>query len=157
MIPREKPFILLLAEDDEEDWILVRDALGRSSLSKDLHRVTDGVELLDYLRHHGAHADPAYAPKPDLILLDLNMPKKDGRTVLAEIKADPRLRLIPIVVLTTSRAEEDIALSYELGANSFIVKPKAFLALVDTMKNLMRYWVETVVLPPQPEERYRWR
>lgn len=150
MIARERPFTLLLAEDDYEDCMLVRDALGRSNAGGDLRRVSDGVELLDYLYRRGIYANPISSPRPDLILLDLNMPKRDGRSVLAELKSDPQLRAIPVVVLTTSRAEEDIRLSYELGASAFIVKPKAFPSLVETMRNLMRYWVETVVLPPHP-------
>jgi len=150
MIAHDKPFTLLLAEDDYEDCMLVRDALGKSNPLGDLHRVSDGVELLDYLYRRGVYVDPSSAPRPDLILLDLNMPRRDGRSVLAEIKSDPNLRHIPVVVLTTSKAEADIMLSYELGASSFIVKPKAFPSLVEAMRNLIRYWVETVVLPPPP-------
>lgn len=151
MSGREREFTLLLAEDDDEDCMLVRDALGRTELRGDLRCVCDGAELMEYLHRRGAYADPLAAPRPDLILLDLHMPKKDGRAVLAEIKSDPRLRRIPVVVLTTSKAEEDIGRSYDLGANSFIVKPKAFHSLIDVMRNIIHYWVDTVALPPEPD------
>jgi CheY-like chemotaxis protein len=104
---------------------------------------------MNYLTRKGKYADPALSPRPGLVLLDLNMPKKDGRQALAEIKADPALRHIPIVVLTTSKAEEDILRSYDLGVNSFIVKPVTFDQLVDIMKTLTKYWFEIVELPPQ--------
>jgi CheY-like chemotaxis protein len=111
--------------------------------------VENGEELLEYLYRRGKYSDPAVSPRPGLILLDLNMPKKDGRQALKEIKADPSLRSIPIVVLTTSKAEEDILRSYDLGVNSFIVKPVTFEGLVDIMKTLTKYWFEIVELPPQ--------
>jgi CheY-like chemotaxis protein len=108
--------------------------------------VVDGQDLLDYLRHEGRWTAED-APRPGIILLDLNMPKKDGREALAEIKADPRLRHIPVVVLTTSKAEEDVVRAYDLGVNSFIAKPVTFEGLVEVMNTLSRYWFEIVELP----------
>ncbi|MDZ7261448.1 MAG: response regulator, partial [candidate division KSB1 bacterium] len=114
---------ILMAEDDPEDRLLVKDAWEESRVLNELRFVEDGEELMDYLYRRGPYAEPARAPRPGLILLDLNMPRKDGREALKEIKADPELRRIPIVVLTTSKAEEDILRTYDLGANSFITKP----------------------------------
>ena len=146
------PIVILLADDDEEDRMLACDALAESRLSNEIYCVTDGEELMDYLYRRGKYALPGImAPRPGLILLDLNMPKKDGREALREIKADPTLRQIPIVVLTTSKADEDILRSYDSGANSFISKPVTFEGLVDLMKGLGRYWFEIVGLPPQLE------
>ncbi|MDQ3959432.1 MAG: response regulator, partial [Pseudomonadota bacterium] len=113
----------------------------------DLHFVTNGEELMDYLYRRGRYADMATSPRPGLILLDLNMPKKDGREALQEIKADPNLRRIPVVILTTSEAEEDVYRSYDLGANSFITKPVTFESLVELMRVMGRYWIELVELP----------
>ncbi len=144
-----KPIVILLADDDEEDRMLARDALAESRLSNEISCVTDGEDLMDYLRRRGKYAPPALAPRPGLILLDLNMPKKDGREALREIKSDPDLRQISVVVLTTSKAEEDIYSSYDSGASSFISKPVTFEGLVDVMKGLGRYWFEIVDLPPQ--------
>ena len=141
-----RPITILMADDDDEDCAFARDALAESRLANDLHVVSDGAEALDFLRATGAYA-AAPPPRPDLILLDLNMPKLDGRQVLAELKADPALRAIPVVVLTTSRAEEDIFWSYDLGASSFITKPVTFAALVEVMANWRRYWFEIVDLP----------
>lgn len=143
-----KSITILMAEDDPDDRVLAREALEESSLANDLRFVQDGEELLDYLRQRGKYSDPSLAPRPGLILLDLNMPKKDGREAVREIKADPALRRIPIVVLTTSKAEEDIFRSYELGVSSFIIKPVSFESLVEIMKTLSRYWFEIVELPP---------
>ena len=142
-----KTNVILLAEDDADDRLLTQDALAESQLVADLRFVENGTELLDYLFLRGKFAEPASAPRPQLILLDLNMPRMDGREVLAKIKADPALRRIPVVVLTTSRADTDIARIYELGANSFISKPVRFEALVNVMKALRLYWFETVELP----------
>lgn len=127
--------------------MMIKDALEESRLANDLHFVQDGEELMDYLHQRNQYADRTGSPRPGLILLDLNMPKKDGREALREIKADPALRPIPIVVLTTSKAEEDIYRTYDLGVNSFIVKPVAFEGLVDIMKTLGRYWFQIVELP----------
>ena len=143
----ERPITILMAEDDPDDRILAREALEEIHLANDLHFVTDGEELLDYLYQRGKYAEPDNAPRPGLILLDLNMPRKDGREAIREIKADPNLRRIPIVVLTTSKAEEDIYRSYDLGVSSFIIKPAAFESLVDIMKTLSKYWFEVVELP----------
>ncbi|MFQ6017923.1 MAG: response regulator [Kiloniellaceae bacterium] len=148
MINAGKPITLLFADDDADDRFLVKEALAESRLLNDLRFVTDGEELMDYLCHRGAYAEPDSAPRPGLILLDLNMPRKDGREALKEIKADPNLRRIPVVVLTTSKAEEDILRTYELGVNSFITKPVTFEGLVEIMKALSIYWFQIVELPP---------
>lgn len=129
--------------------MLAADALAESRVVNDLRFVHDGTELLDYLYHRGQYVDHAASPSPGLILLDLNMPRKDGREALREIKADPDLRRIPIVVLTTSKAEEDIYRTYDLGANSFITKPVSFEGLVNVMREIGRYWIEIVELPPK--------
>lgn len=139
---------LLLADDDEEDRAMTQEALKESRLANDIRFVTDGEELTDYLFKRGAYAGDA-SPRPGLILLDLNMPKKDGREALAEIKSDPTLRQIPVVVLTTSKAEEDIFRSYALGVNSFITKPVTFEGLVEAMSVFTHYWFEIVELPSE--------
>lgn len=146
--------VILLADDDEEDRMLICDALTESRLSNSIFCVTDGEELIDYLHRRGKFIPPALAPRPGLILLDLNMPKMDGREALREIKSDPNLRQIPVVVLTTSKADEDINRSYDSGASSFISKPVTFEGLIDVMKELGRYWFEIVDLP-RPEERVK--
>lgn len=142
-----KPIIILMADDDEEDCLLTREALEESHLVNELRFVVDGEELMDYLCCRNSYADPALAPRPDLILLDLNMPRKDGREALKEIKNNPNLRHIPVIVLTTSKEEEDIYRSYNLGANSYITKPVTFQGLVNVMKNFSQYWIEIVKLP----------
>ena len=142
-----KPITILMADDDEDDRRLTREALLEGRLANDLRFVENGEELMDYLRHQGKYTG-VEAPRPGLILLDLNMPRKDGRTVLKEIKSDPELRQIPVVVLTTSHADEDIFKSYDLGVNSYIVKPVTFEALVDILQTLEKYWFEIVELPP---------
>jgi CheY-like chemotaxis protein len=144
--------VILLADDDEEDRMLACDALSESRLSNAVYCVTDGEDLMDYLRRQGKYAPPAEAPRPGLILLDLNMPKKDGREALREIKADPALRQIPVVVMTTSKADEDIFQSYDSGASSFITKAVTFEGLIKVMKTIGQYWFEIVELP-RPEER----
>ena len=146
-----RPITILMAEDDPDDRMLTEMAWKDGRLANELKFVSDGEELLDYLYHRGKYHDPADAPRPGIILLDLNMPRKDGREALKEIKADPVLRCIPIVVLTTSKAEEDILRTYDLGANSFITKPVSFHALIDLMKTLRKYWLEIVELPPQQD------
>jgi len=143
-----EPITILMADDDADDRRLTRDALEESRLANDLRFVENGEELLDYLRNKGKWSDPEKAPRPGLILLDLNMPRKDGRTALKEMKADPDLRQIPVTVLTTSKADEDIFRSYDLGVNSYIVKPVTFEALVDILQTLEKYWFEIVELPP---------
>ncbi|MEQ8711794.1 MAG: response regulator [Cyclobacteriaceae bacterium] len=147
MTNRKNPVIILIADDDPEDRMLAKDALEENRLSNDLYFVEDGEELLDYLKNKGPFSDRKAYPRPGLILLDLNMPKKDGREALREIKLDENLRQIPIVILTTSKAEEDIVRSYNLGVNSFITKPVTFDALVEIMKTLSKYWFEIVQLP----------
>lgn len=145
-----RPITILMAEDDPDDRYLAREALIESRLANEIHFVEDGEELLQYLRHEGRYAELA-PPRPGIILLDLNMPRKDGREALYEIKADPLLRRIPVVVLTTSKAEEDILRSYDLGVSSFIVKPVTFEGLVKIMQTLGQYWFEIVELPPDDE------
>lgn len=144
---KAKPVTILLADDDSDDRMLARDALAESRLANDLRFVQDGEELMDYLYRRNKYSNED-APRPGLILLDLNMPRKDGREALREIKSDPNLRHIPIVVLTTSKAEEDIYRTYDLGVNSFITKPVTFDGLVSVMRGLGRYWFEIVELPP---------
>jgi CheY-like chemotaxis protein len=137
-----------MADDDEEDRDFTRDALQNSHLANEMRFVVDGQDLMDYLRHEGVYADGSIeATRPGIILLDLNMPKKDGREALAEIKADEDLRGIPVVVLTTSKDEEDIFRTYDLGVNSFITKPVTFTGLVEVMRTWQRYWFELVELP----------
>jgi CheY-like chemotaxis protein len=146
---KKKSIIILIADDDPDDQLLIQEALTESQLNIHFYFVEDGEELLDYLYHRGDHANKTTSPRPSLILLDLNMPKKDGREVLNEIKTDPNLRQIPVVVLTTSKAEEDIQRTYDLGASSFISKPVTFESLVKTMEILGKYWFEIVELPPR--------
>jgi CheY-like chemotaxis protein len=146
-----KVITILLADDDPDDRQLTRDAFAENRLANVLNTVEDGEELLEYLQRRGRYADLKDAPLPGLILLDLNMPRKDGREALKEIKADANLRRIPIVVLTTSKAEEDILRTYDLGVNSYITKPVTFKSLVELIKLLGRYWFEVVELPPDDE------
>lgn len=147
MITPNRSVVILMADDDDDDRVLARDALAETGAHGDLHFVNDGVELLEYLRHEGQFADRANSPRPGLILLDLNMPRLDGRDVLRLVKADPEFQSIPVVVMTTSRAEEDVVRSYGLGASSFITKPVSFAGLVDVMRGLGKYWLEIVELP----------
>lgn len=141
-----KPITIVIAEDDPDDRFLAKEALEESRLVNIIHFVEDGEELMDYLRHQGKYED--YTGHPGIILLDLNMPRKDGREALREIKGDEALRQIPIVVLTTSKSDEDIIRSYRLGVNSFITKPVSFEGLVEVMRTLQKYWFEIVELPP---------
>lgn len=147
MVKHGKPITILMADDDADDRLLTKEAFEESRLANDLRFVEDGVELLDYLQRRGKYADPADSPRPGLILLDLNMPRKDGREALEDIKADPRLKHIRIVVLTTSKAEEDIYRSYDLSASSYITKPVTFAAMAEVVKTLGKYWLEIVELP----------
>lgn len=140
---------ILCAEDDEEDRILLKEALEESKLAGRIHFVSNGEELTDYLYRRGKYAELAGIPLPSLILLDLNMPRKDGREALMEIKADPVLRRIPVVVLTSSKAEDDVISSYEMGVSGFIAKPPVFESLVEVVKALGKYWLEIVELPPE--------
>lgn len=143
-----EPITILMADDDPDDRMLTKEAFDEAQLANELHFVEDGEQLMDYLYRKGAYANLAGFPLPGLVLLDLNMPRKDGREALEEIKSNPDLRRIPIVVLTTSKAEEDILRSYDLGVNSFIIKPVVFESLVEIMKTLGKYWFEIVELPP---------
>ena len=146
-----KPITILMADDDPDDRLLTADALKEARLINDIRFVENGEELLEYLRRTGKFAAPADAPRPGLILLDLNMPRKDGRAVLKDLKQDAELRTIPVVVLTTSKDDEDVYRSYDLGVNSYIVKPVTFEALVDILQTLEKYWFEIVELPPTKE------
>jgi CheY-like chemotaxis protein len=144
---KNNPIVILVADDDADDRLLMKEALEENRLANDLHFVQDGEELMEYLCHSGQYTDSIAAPRPSLILLDLNMPRKDGREALKEIKANPHLKQIPVVVLTTSKAEEDILRTYDLGVSSFIAKPVTFESMVEIMKMLGRYWFEIVELP----------
>lgn len=139
---------ILIADDDADDRLMTKEALEESRLVNSLHFVEDGEDLMDYLHRRGRYADLQDTPLPGLILLDLNMPRKDGREALREIREDPDLRRVPVVVLTTSKAEEDIYRTYDLGVNSFITKPVTFESLVLIMTTLAKYWFEIVDLPP---------
>jgi two-component system, response regulator len=146
--PLLEPITILLADDDEEDRELTREALQDARLANEMRFVVDGQDLMDYLRRRGRYAgDSVEAPRPGIILLDLNMPKKDGREALKEIKSDPELRRIPVIVLTTSKDEEDVFRTYDLGVNSFITKPVTFGGLVEVLSTWSRYWFELVELP----------
>jgi CheY-like chemotaxis protein len=147
MSEQDKTIIILSAEDDADDRLLVEEALAESQWVGGLKFVQNGEELLDYLLRRGAYAPPVEAPRPALILLDLNLPRKDGREALREIKANAALKRIPVVILTTSAADTDIETLYDLGANSFISKPAQFDALVKVMISLRQYWFNTVSLP----------
>jgi two-component system response regulator len=147
MTNQGRPITILMADDDPDDREMTRDAFVESRLANDLRFVCDGIELLDYLYRRGRYSDPESSPRPGLILLDLNMPKMDGREALAAIKSDPSLRSIRVVVMTTSKAEEDIMRSYELSAASYITKPITFAGLADVIKTLGKYWLEIVELP----------
>ena len=145
----KNPVVILMADDDEDDILLTQKALRQGKLLNELYCVRDGEELLDYLFHQGAYTDAAKAPRPGIILLDLNMPRKDGREALKEIKASSNVNDIPVVVFTTSKAEEDIYRSYKLGVNSFITKPVTFDRLIEVMQMIGKYWFEIVTLPPE--------
>jgi CheY-like chemotaxis protein len=146
-----KPITILMADDDPEDRMMTQEAFEESRLANDLRFVENGAELMDYLHRRGKFTDPASSPRPGLILLDLNMPKKDGREALLEIKSDPRLKNIRVVVMTTSKAEEDILRTYDLGASSYVTKPVTFGGLVDVIQTLGKYWLEIVELPADDE------
>ena len=143
----QKKISILMADDDDDDCMLASEALIESNLQHQLYVVKDGEELMDYLYQRGKYANSEDAVSPGLNLFDLNMPKKDGREALKEIKTNPNFRHIPVVILTTSKAEEDIQLSYYLGANSFIIKPVSFTSLIEVMKTIGKYWFNIVELP----------
>ncbi len=138
---------IVWADDDPDDRLLIQDALSCDPWRHQVRFVDDGEELLDYLQHRGKYASRDSSPRPSLILLDLNMPRRDGREALQEIKGDPALRHIPIVVITTSKAEGDIDRSYDLGVSSYISKPTSYEELVEMMRTLGKYWCEVVRLP----------
>ncbi len=142
-----KQHSILIAEDDPDDRLWIKEALAECQITQDVTYVEDGEELMDYLLHRGKYTTTRSLSYPGLILLDLNMPRKDGREALKEIKADPRLRHIPVIILTTSRAEEDSFRTYNLGANSVIHKPVTYDKLVETMRSLTHYWFEISELP----------
>ena len=142
-----RPITILMADDDPEDRLLAREAFQEARLANDLRLVSDGEELMDYLFRRGDFTDPSTSPRPGLILLDLNMPKKDGREALQEIKNNVSFRTIPVIVMTTSKADEDVIRSYDIGANSYITKPVTFEKLVEIMRAIGQYWFEIVELP----------
>lgn len=142
-----QPVHILMAEDDPDDRMMADQAFHQYRMKNGMVFVEDGQELMDYLRHQDKYTDADQFPLPDLILLDLNMPRKDGREALAEIKADPELKRIPVVILTTSKAEEDILRSYDLGVNAYITKPVTFQGLAEAMKVMSMFWFELVKLP----------
>jgi two-component system, response regulator len=147
MSTKGRSVVILMAEDDPDDRFLSEEALREAHLANDLYFVVDGEDLMNYLLNKGKYAEGNSAPRPGLILLDLNMPRKDGREALQEIKSDPNLRSIPVVVLTTSKAEEDILRSYDLGVSGYVTKPVTLQELIDVMKAIGRYWFEIVELP----------
>ncbi len=147
MEQHRNPITILMADDDADDRLMTKEAFEESRLKNDLRFVHDGVELLDYLKRRGKYEDPATSPRPGLILLDLNMPQKDGREALEEIKSDPKLKNIRVVILTTSKAEEDIYRTYNLSAASYITKPVTFAGMAEVVKVLGKYWLEIVALP----------
>lgn len=149
-----KSITILMADDDDDDRLMAHDAIMEGRIINDFRFVKDGVELLEYLRREGDYVDPSISPRPHLILLDLNMPRMDGREALTEIKNDPKLKSIPVVILTTSKQEEDKVKGYHLGAASYITKPVSFDGLVKLMKALGRYWVDFVDFP-MPENPTR--
>ncbi|MCY1270882.1 Response regulator rcp1 [compost metagenome] len=138
---------ILIADDDQDDCLMTREAFRECRIANRLHFVHDGEALLDYLKRRPPYNDEQRFPMPGLILLDLNMPLKDGREALMEIKADAALRAIPVVILTTSSAEEDVLRSYDLGVNSFITKPVSYSGLIEVIRALGRYWLDIVELP----------
>lgn len=144
---KAKSIHIVIAEDDEEDRMLTREAMIESRVKNTVHFVEDGEYLMDYLHNKGDYLDKSKFPTPGLILLDLNMPRKDGREALKEIKSNEHLKRIPVVILTTSKAEEDIIRTYDLGVNSFITKPVTFEGMINVMKTLGTYWLDIVELP----------
>jgi len=146
MNDQRQSITILTAEDDPDDRVMVKEAFQENGQDNHLFFVQDGLELLQYLRKQDIYTAPASAPRPDLILLDLNMPRMDGRQALAEIKADPDLRSIPVVVLTISNFQEDILRTYDLGGAGFIIKPETYEGMVEIVKVLNQYWFEVVEL-----------
>jgi two-component system response regulator len=145
--PPARRVVLMMVDDDEDDRLLVREAINSACLDCAFHSVQDGEELWDYLNYKGRYGEPGAAPRPDIILLDLNMPRMDGREVLELLKSDPRFRGIPVIILTTSRDSEDVKLCYNLGANSYVPKQSSFDGIISSMKTIMEYWLEIATLP----------
>ena len=148
-----RPLTILVCDDDEDDRLMTADALEESHLANDLRFAVDGEDALDYLYRRGRWADAADSPRPGIILLDLNMPRRNGREVLAVIKEDPDLRRIPVIALTTSRAEQDVELTYDLGVNAFMSKPVTFDQLVERLRDFSTFWLQVVTLPEAPPGR----
>jgi CheY-like chemotaxis protein len=142
-----KRVTILVADDDEDDRLMTKEAFADVKILNDLIFVKDGVELMDYLHRRGQYTNPDLSPRPGLILLDLNMPRMDGREALQEIKKDDQLKSIPVTIFTTSKAEQDIVRSYNLGVNCFITKPVTYTGLVDVVTKLNNFWFELVELP----------
>jgi CheY-like chemotaxis protein len=149
-MPPGKAITILMADDDPDDRQLTKEAFEECHLANDLRFVQDGVELMDYLLRRGKYTDASMSPFPGLLLLDLNMPRMDGREALQQIKSNPQLRHLRVVVLTTSKSEEDIYKTYDMSASSYITKPVTFASLVDVIKTMGKYWLEIVELPGEP-------
>ena len=149
----ERPISILVADDDPDDRMMIQEAFTENRIANEIAFVEDGEQLMAYLRREGAFAELKETPYPGIILLDLNMPKKDGREALRELKADQELRRIPIIVLTTSQAEEDIVRTYGDGVSSFITKPVSFEGLVEAVRVICQYWIQIVALPPECSAR----
>ena len=143
----DKNPIILIADDDEDDRMFTKEAFDESLNNHEIYFVHDGIDLLDYLKRRNKYSNAELSPRPSIILLDLNMPKMDGREALREIKSDPQLRTIPVVILTTSKAEQDILKTYDLGVNCFITKPVSFTAFLEVTRTLGHYWFDIVKLP----------
>jgi two-component system response regulator len=143
--------VLVMVDDDEDDCLLVEAALYEAYLKCDFHCLQDGAEMLDYLNRSGRYQDPESAPRPDLIFLDLNLPRMNGRAVLKKLKSDERFRAIPVIILTTSNHEDDVAFCYDMGANTYIVKEASFAGLRAALKVVRDYWVDNSILPPKGE------
>lgn len=146
-----KSVIILIADDDEDDRLFTKEAFEENYLLNEIRFVNDGVELMDYLKRRNKYTNPADSPRPGIILLDLNMPKMDGREALKEIKSDPNLRSIPVVVLTTSKAEQDVLQTYDIGVNCFITKPVSFGDFIEVARTVGHYWFDIVQLPNSAE------
>lgn len=149
----ERPISILVADDDPDDRMMIKEAFTENRIANEIEFVEDGEELMAYLRRQEPYTELKDAPYPGIVLLDLNMPKKDGREALRELKADPDLCRIPVIVLTTSQAEEDIVRTYGMGVSSFITKPVSFEGLVDAVRVICRYWIQIVALPPECSAR----
>ena len=147
MDPNNSSPVILIAEDDEDDFFLIREALAEAKLEEDLYWVKDGEELIDFLLRRSTSKNFSEAPRPAMIILDLNLPKKDGRVALQEIKTNPELRKIPVIALTNSKDREDLNKTYDLGVNAFITKPLSFLGFIKIADQIKKFWFETSKLP----------